>query len=387
MKNLFGLIITLFLIAEVAAQQPQKIVSFVIEDHDCDWYKTQSELWQKEIAKDSLNADAWMNYYLASRYKMLLCAEKPFYPKDEEYTNLSRIVNEMKNYVPESYEYNYIVYYNGGKDPSKSKYLLKAYELDPERTEIYADLIVYYEINGKYPEKKSILTKREKKEPASIGMMSWNYNALYPLDKNAIVLTGGDNDTYQKWTLQDVYGIRPDVQVINTSLVLIKEYRDRVFKEVGIVSFDIEMDSSNYLIYNSLIVEHICKNSGNRPVYISASMPENHFKTLKDSLYLEGLVYKYSKDRYDNVAVIRKFYEKQMLKDYISAPIQFDNSQPIVNRSNLNYIPAFIQLYDHYKLSGEKEKSEGLAILMLQIAENSGNENYKEYVTQYLKGE
>jgi hypothetical protein len=217
--------------------------------------------------------------------------------------------------------------------------------------------------------------------------MSWNYNALYPLDKNAIVLTGGDNDTYQKWTLQDVYGIRADVQVINTSLVLIKEYRNRVFKEAGIAPFDVEMDSSNYLIYNSLIVEHICKNSGNRPVYISASMPENHFKTLKDSLYLEGLVYKYSKDRYDNVAVIRKFYEKQMLKDYISAPIQFDNSQPIVNRSNLNYIPAFIQLYDHYKLSGEKEKSEGLAILMLQIAENSGNENYKEYVTQYLKGE
>lgn len=387
MKTLFGLFITFFLIVGAMAQQPQKIFSFVIEDHDCDWYKTQSKLWQNEIAKDSLNADAWMNYYLASRYKVIHCAEKIYYPTQEEMDSLTLILDKMKSYVSDSYEYNYLVYYNGGKDPEKTKYLLKAYEIDPERTEIYSDLIVYYEINGQYKDKANILTKRQEKQPASPGMMAWNYNALFPLDSNAIVLTGGDNDTYQKWTLQEVFGIRKDVQVINLSLAMIKEYRDRLFVEAGIEPFTVEVDSSNYMNYNSLVVKHICKHSGNRPVYISVSLSENAFVSLKDSLYLEGLVYKYSAERYDNIALIRKFYEKLMMKDYIKSPIQYDRSQPIVNRSNLNYIPAFIQLYDHYKLSGDIIKAQELGQFLFLIAENSESEDFIQYITQYISAE
>ncbi|PLW92582.1 MAG: hypothetical protein C0592_10035 [Marinilabiliales bacterium] len=387
MKTTLSTLLILIITVLAVAQKPQKIVSFAIEDHDCDWYTTQTDLWGKEIAKDSLNADAWMNYYLASRYKVIHCTEKMYYPTPEEMQSLTDILNEMKNYVPKSYEYNYLMYYNGGKDPEKNKYLLKAYEIDPERTEIYGDLIVYYEINGKYNDKKLILQKRENKEPASPGMMAWNYNTLYPLDEKAIILTYGDNDTYQKWTLQEVYGVRKDVQVINMSLAMIEEYRNRLFEEAGIEPFTMQVDSTNYMIYSALIVEHICKNSGDRPVYISASMSEDLFKDLKDSLYLEGLVYKYSEERYDNIAVIKRFYEKEMLKDYIVAPIKFDRSKPIVDRSNLNYIPAFIQLYDHYKLSGEKGKAEDLGELIIHIARESGNENYREYVTQYIQGE
>ena len=81
---------------------------------------------------------------------------------------------------------------------------------------------------------KEFYQKLYKSNDISPWLINYNYNVLMSVEKNAILITNGDNDSYPAWMLQNVFGIRKDVSVLNISFSTTKTYLKYRLKEKGI---------------------------------------------------------------------------------------------------------------------------------------------------------
>ena len=128
------------------------------------------------------------------------------------------------------------------------------------------------------------------------------YNMLMGLEKDAIIFTNGDNDTFPLWYLQEVEGIRKDIRVVNLSLLntewYIKQLRD-LNPRVPITLNDAQInelypfrDKSGriWLVKDIATYEILKTNAWKRPVYIAVTVPD--LMGLDTQLSMEGLAYR-----------------------------------------------------------------------------------------------
>jgi hypothetical protein len=369
MKNLAFL---LLLSSLVRAQKPEKIYPFARHFYTAPYLTEQSTLWKKEVDKDRKNREAWYNYYYANRN--LLFADTARVVRQEREKYISRLIDDMGEAIPESYEYNLCRWLHGRWNMKLISYLEKAQQLGPERPEHLDFSIVLAEMKGDRAKRDKWVKLKFDAGQFSTGLLYYNYNVLAGLPENAIIITSGDNDTYPIWYLQSM-GIRPDVDIFHTSLNHIKEYRDALSARLEIKSLDGADTPWHTCEGNRANVVTWLSGQTRRPVCVGLTAHQNVKSAPAENLYLTGLAYAYSTTPIDNMAVLKRNFEKEYALDYLEKSFFPDISSDLVKIVNTNYIVPMLKLFEHYRVAGDYYQTERIRRLLLSIAKDTTYES------------
>lgn len=351
-------------------QKPETVYSIATEVKELGWYENQITLWKAEIDKNGKNGEAWTNYYAASRALRNLTHGSDDHKK---YVDLcAKVPEEVQKAMPNTFESHFLTYVETEGAGGSSDELLKAAAISPYHPQILDELFIHYAVTRDTKSFDLYGKKMFESNYMPVGMLNWGYNLLSELDENAIIFTCGDNDTYSLWIAQAAKNFRKDVTVVNTSLILIDEYRNRLLKELGYDQLTLKTPESEeeYTASSKAIYEHFFK--GKHPVYIATSTVSQFEKEYGEKLFLTGLAYKYSESSFDNNAIIRRNYENRYLLDYLKEVFSHNIGDLKGEEFNGMYLPSMIKLYQQYAESEEVLKKQQLEPLLLKIAEQSG---------------
>ena len=378
MKKIF-LAVCLFAFGQLVAQQKETVYSITKEVREISWYEKQQELWKAEIDKNKNNAEAWYNYFAATR--ALKNLSNSFYMPNEDATKkrdqyakqCDQITEDALKTIPNTFEANHIKFWNGDL-MKESAYLLKANQISPNDARAFHNLMIYYEITGNHTEHERFAQKCFQSGEIPAGILNWAYNILSELEPNAILFTVGDNDTYATWIVQASKQFRKDVTIVNTSLMTIDDYRNKLFKDLGYPELAVKTNEvgKGYDENVAEIYKHFF--NGKRPAYVAASGIENFKEKYGDKLYLTGLAYKYGNEPIDNISIIKRNFEKRYLLDHLTEVFSYNISDKVVCSFNETYLPALLKLHKHYQDSEEFGKAKSLEKYIVSISEKSGQQ-------------
>lgn len=355
-------------------QKPQPVYSIAKEDRGIKWYEDQLKLWKGEVDKDPKNGNAWTNYYASAR------ALRNTYPHESEerkkYMELcAQIPAEVQKAIPNTFEGYFIPFIEEEGAWGNPEGLLKAAAINPDDPRLLDEMLIHYAMERNQQQFDVYGQKMFTTNDLPVGLLNWGYNILSELDENAILFTCGDNDTYAAWIMQAAKNMRRDVTVVNTSLIELEGYRNRLLKELGYAPLTLKEAESDeeYLQKKKKIYQHFFQ--GKRPVYVATSAISLFEKEFGDKLYLTGLAYKYSESSFDNTAIIRRNYEKRYLLDYLKEVFSCNIGDQKAEEFNGMYVPSMIKLYQHYDETEETLKKQNLELLLLKVAEQSGQQS------------
>ncbi|MBI1221613.1 MAG: hypothetical protein GC180_03330 [Bacteroidetes bacterium] len=381
MKKLLILLSLLICVPALKAQDAQPVYSYALVKESPEWYHLQIKNWREIVEKDPSQHIAWYYIYYATRNAQRT-DPKDTRPDSVKLKEMSDLVDEIGRKAPDSYEFNLVTWMHHGNDFTYIKYLNRAMELGPNRIEHVDFVINQGELDRDLKKRNDALLRKWEAGLISPGMTNYNYNALAGLKEKSILLTAGDNDTYPAWYAQ-AKGLRTDVIVMNLSLILLDDYRGKLFEELGInqelkVNWEAkdESDPNHYKNFYKRLISTLLSNKKGYTLYVGCTAMG--YKDLvnehKSNLYLTGLAYEYSEESVDERALLKKNFEQVYALDYLLVHYYQDISENLVPVINHNYLVPMLKLYDHYKLSGDKTRMEWLKTYLLAACKGSDSE-------------
>ena len=381
-----GCIGTLQAFTHLETQEPQEIRGIVVDEHDAAWYEQQQTLWLKKAQATPTDEHVWEQCFSAARYADML---------NEQYGMTDRkkaVLDEMAKHIPNSFTYNLAMYQTKrdmyGEDASP--WAEKALQQIPENIgrQDASMLIAYLEMSGKcFSDKKTQDTSHEliellyKNNAYPSYLLRYADNCMRGMEGNALYFINGDVPWYGSRILQEALDLHKDKKVIPISFLAITAYRDALCKSLGIKPFEAKENYDSIDNFYHEVLEYII-NKSKRPAYFS---PHDNFSNADDfplKLYNEGLVFRYSAKRYDNMAVAQRNVEEKYHLEYLLEP-QYVNEEQWKGseRIQLNYMVMLAPVVKSYRQAGDTLHANRLTrYLSAAVAKTSlSNEEKQKY--------
>jgi tetratricopeptide (TPR) repeat protein len=252
--------------------------------------------------------------------------------------------------------------------------LERALKLDPSLDDPHMGLWVMRLSKGQKQaadaEMASLLNRGRLPEP----LVDFGYNLLVGLEPNAILLTNGDNDTCPAVALQAARGFRPDVTVINLSMLNLVWYRRQLRAAPASVPVPL-LESTPYMGSTKAVegmITNIAKDGWKRPLYAACTV-DLRFHTIPNQLSLEGVVYRVTSKKgtgmeADTLHGMRNLNGAYRLESATSPGLDWE-AWSSIGQLMLNYCAAYFQQACAIAKGGDVQRARELMEHALTLSE------------------
>ncbi len=360
----FGCIGTLEAFTHSETQEPQEIRGIVVDEHDAAWYEQQQTLWYKKAKANPRDEHAWEQCFSSARYADML---------NEQYgmtTRKKSLLDEMKNHIPNSFAYNLAMYQTKrdiyGEDASPwAEKALKQIPANVGRqntTMLISYLVMKGELSNADKATLHTLTQSLYESNAFPSyLLRYSDNCMRGMEQNALYFENGDVSFYCPLILQEALNLHTDKTVIPISFLAIPAYRNALCQSLGIKPFEEKDNYDSMDLFFHEVIEYII-NKSKRPAYFSPHESMTKESNFNRKLYNEGLVFRYSTHRYDNMAIARRNVEKRYSLQYLVEPKYVNEEQwSGSERMGLNYMVMLAPVVKAYEHEGDTVRAQQLA--------------------------